>query len=194
MATARSLQHGNAMKSRGPSIASTVFVPVTHPPTWLSNPTRLHELAGGTTSHSAVFTDVCGPRDADDVRTIDRRPRRPDQQVSLGNKRIDFVVPNEQRIYGNTLAPLMHQNIVDKRCASLSFTAGGTPHGDQASITSPVDQPSTLTRTSASLHQVLGGVYRRPKRCDWQGRGADLRTRTIHPSNHEVPAGSLRVH
>lgn len=49
------------MKFRGPLIALTVFMAVALALTWLVYATLRRDVAGGTTSYSAIFTDVLRP-------------------------------------------------------------------------------------------------------------------------------------
>ncbi|WP_255794298.1 MlaD family protein, partial [Mycobacteroides abscessus] len=92
------------MKFRGPLIALTVFMAVALALTWLVYATLRRDVAGGTTSYSAIFTDVYGLRDGDDVRMAGVRVGRVEKIELVNNKqaKVDFVVQNDQKLYGNT--------------------------------------------------------------------------------------------
>lgn len=56
------------MRFRGPLIGLTVFMTVALTLGWLVYATLLREVSGSTTAYSAIFTDVYGLREGDDVR------------------------------------------------------------------------------------------------------------------------------
>ncbi|MUM15956.1 MCE family protein, partial [Mycobacteroides sp. CBMA 326] len=164
-------------------------------------------------SYSAIFSDAYGLRESDDVRMAGVRVGRVEKIELVNNNqaKVDFVVQNDQKLFGNTLASVTYQNIVGQRYLALSLGKSGNPgsdavlpggstiplertdpsfdvttllngyeplfstlspeqadnltkgviqslQGDQASITSLVDQTSTLTKTFAGRDQVLGNV------------------------------------
>lgn len=115
------------MKFRGPLIALTVFMAVALALTWLVYATLRRDVAGGTTSYSAIFTDVYGLRDGDDVRMAGVRVGRVEKIELVNNKqaKVDFVVQNDQKLYGNTLASVTYQNIVGQRYLGLSLGKTG---------------------------------------------------------------------
>lgn len=117
------------MKFRGPLIALTVFMAVALALTWLVYATLRRDVAGGTTSYSAIFTDVYGLRDGDDVRMAGVRVGRVEKIELVNNKqaKVDFVVQNDQKLYGNTLASVTYQNIVGQRYLGLRSVRRATP-------------------------------------------------------------------
>jgi phospholipid/cholesterol/gamma-HCH transport system substrate-binding protein len=84
-------------------------------------------VAGNTTSYSAMFTDVYGLREGDDVRMAGVRVGRV-EKIYLEGKlaKVSFVVQQEQRLYGNTVASVTYQNIVGQRYLGLSLGKEGS--------------------------------------------------------------------
>lgn len=198
------------MKFRGPLIALAVFMVFSLIVTYLVYATLARDVAGKTTAYSAVFSDVYGLREGDDVRMAGVRVGRVEKIDLVNNKqaKVEFVVENDQKLFGNTIASVTYQNIVGQRYLGLSLgktgdtgvlPAGATIplertdpsfdvttllngyeplfstlspedadnltkgviqslQGDNASITTLVDQTSTLTKTFAGRDQVLGNV------------------------------------
>ncbi|MGC7219820.1 MlaD family protein [Mycobacteroides abscessus] len=115
------------MKFRGPLIALSVFMAVALALTWLVYATLRRDVAGGTTTYSAIFTDVYGLRDGDDVRMAGVRVGRVEKIELVNNNqaKVEFVVQNDQKLYGNTLASVTYQNIVGQRYLGLSLGKTG---------------------------------------------------------------------
>lgn len=105
------------MRFRGPLIGLTVFMTVALTLGWLVYATLLREVSGSTTAYSAIFTDVYGLREGDDVRMAGVRVGRVQKIELVDNERarVDFVVQNDQKLYGNTIASVTYQNIVGQR-------------------------------------------------------------------------------
>lgn len=114
------------MKFRGPLIGLTLFMIVAVTLTWLVYVSLRRDVAGKTDSYSAVFTDVYGLREGDDVRMAGVRVGRV-EKIELDGKlaKVTFVVQQEQRLYGNTLASVTYQNIVGQRYLGLSLDKEG---------------------------------------------------------------------
>ncbi|MEZ0364689.1 MCE family protein [Mycobacterium sp. pUA109] len=197
------------MTIRGPLIGLSIFMVVAVAVTWLVYATLQRDVTGPTNKYSAVFTDVYGLRESDDVRMAGVRVGRV-EKVQLDGKlaKVDFIVQNDQKLYGNTVASVTYQNIIGQRYLGLSRgTIGGTDllppgsvipvertdpsfdvgamlngfeplfslldpkaaddltkgvlqslQGDKASLTTLIDQTSTLTQTLAGRDQDLGDL------------------------------------
>ncbi len=73
------------MRFRGPLIALTLFMVVALTLTWLVYVSLRRDVAGNTARYSAVFTDVYGLREGDDVRVAGVRVGRV-EKVELDGK------------------------------------------------------------------------------------------------------------
>jgi len=104
------------MKFRGPLIGLSLFMVAALTVTWLVYVSLRRDVAGNTASYSAVFSDVYGLREGDDVRMAGVRVGRV-EKIDLDGKlaKISFVVQQEQRLYRNTVASVTYQNIVGQR-------------------------------------------------------------------------------
>src|SRR5262245_40845950 len=93
------------MRFRGPLIGLTLFMVVALTLTWLVYVSLRRDVAGTTAGYSAVFTDVYGLREGDDVRMAGVRVGRV-EKVELEGKlaRVAFVLQTDQHLYGNTIA------------------------------------------------------------------------------------------
>ncbi|OHU78214.1 MlaD family protein [Mycobacteroides chelonae] len=131
-------------------IALSVFVAVALALTWLVYATLRREISGDTTAYSAVFTDVFGLRDGDDVRMAGVRVGRVQKIELVNNKqaKVDFVVQNEQKLYGNTLASVTYQNIVGQRYLGLSR---GKPGASDSDTVLPEGATIPVERTDPSF-------------------------------------------
>jgi phospholipid/cholesterol/gamma-HCH transport system substrate-binding protein len=116
------------MRLRGPLIGLTLFMIVALTLTWLVYVSLRRDVAGKTAPYSAVFTDVYGLREGDDVRMAGVRVGRV-EKIELEGKlaKVSFVVQQEQRLYGNTVASVTYQNIVGQRYLGLSLGKEGNP-------------------------------------------------------------------
>ncbi|OBA82498.1 mammalian cell entry protein [Mycobacterium sp. 1164966.3] len=116
------------MKFRGPLIGLTLFMVVALTLTWLVYVSLRRDVAGQTASYSAVFSDVYGLREGDDVRMAGVRVGRV-EKIDLQGKlaKVSFVVQQEQHLFGNTVASVIYQNIVGQRYLGLSLGKEGSP-------------------------------------------------------------------
>lgn len=114
------------LRFRAPLIGLTLFMVVAMTLTWLVYVSLRRDVAGTTASYSAIFTDVYGLRDGDDVRMAGVRVGRV-EKVTLEGKlaRVSFVVQTDQHLYGNTIASVTYQNIVGQRYLGLSLGKEG---------------------------------------------------------------------
>lgn len=143
------------MKFRGPLIALVVFMTVAMTLGWLVYATLRRDVSGSTTAYSAVFTDVYGLRDGDDVRMAGVRVGRVEKIELVDNEqaRVDFVVQNDQKLYGNTVASVTYQNIVGQRYLGLSLGKSGDTNVLRAGATIPVER----TEPSFDVTTLLNG-------------------------------------
>jgi phospholipid/cholesterol/gamma-HCH transport system substrate-binding protein len=114
------------MKLRAPLIGLSLFMVAAVTVTWLVYVSLRRDVAGKTASYSAVFNDVYGLREGDDVRMAGVRVGRV-QKIDLEGKlaKVSFVVQEEQPLFGNTVASVTYQNIVGQRYLGLSLGTEG---------------------------------------------------------------------
>jgi phospholipid/cholesterol/gamma-HCH transport system substrate-binding protein len=114
-------------ESRGTLVALSLFMVMALTLTWLVYVSLRHDVEGRTASYSALFTDVYGLREGDDVRMAGVRVGRV-EKIDIDGKlaKVSFVVQQEQRLYGNTVASVTYQNIVGQRYLGLSLGKEGT--------------------------------------------------------------------
>ncbi|GJO42584.1 mce related protein [Mycobacterium marinum] len=142
------------MKFRGPLIGLSLFMVVAVALTWMVYVSLRREVAGKTVAYAAVFTDVYGLREGDDVRMAGVRVGRV-EKIDLEGKlaKVRFVVQNEQRLFGNTVASVTYQNIVGQRYLGLSLGKKGSP--DQLAPGSVI--PVQRTEPSFDVTALLNG-------------------------------------
>lgn len=99
----------------------TAFLVVTAIMTWLVYATLQRSVTGETTRYSAEFTDVFGLREGDDVRMAGVRVGRVMKVDLTDDSRamVEFALHNEQKIYPDTEASILYQNIVGQRYLDL---------------------------------------------------------------------------
>lgn len=130
------------MKFRAVLIGLSLFMVVSTAMTWLVYATLRRDVSGPTTPYAAVFTDVFGLREGDDVRMAGVRVGRV-QKIELqpGNlAKVSFVVQSDQRIMGNTAASVIYQNIVGQRYVGLYLGGIGEPQPLPAGSVIPVER------------------------------------------------------
>ena len=113
---------------RRPLIGVSIFMVISTVLTYLVYATLRRDVAGATTPYAALFTDVYGLREGDDVRMAGVRVGRV-EKVDLAGKlaKVSFIVQNDQKVYGNTVASVTYQNIIGQRYLGLSLGGeGGT--------------------------------------------------------------------
>ncbi|BBY95512.1 mammalian cell entry protein [Mycobacterium gallinarum] len=116
------------MRYRGPLIGLSLFMVVTVALTWLVYATLRRDVAGETIPYAAVFTDVFGLREGDDVRMAGVRVGRVESIELQGDKaKVSFVVQSDQQVLGTTVASVTYQNIVGQRYLGLSLGNIGEP-------------------------------------------------------------------
>ena len=142
------------MKFRAPLIGLTLFIVVALTLTWLVYVSLRRDVAGDTANYSAVFTDVYGLREGDDVRMAGVRVGRV-ENVELDGKlaNVAFVVQTDQHLYGNTVASVTYQNIVGQRYLGLSLG----PEGNQELLPRGSVLPLARTEPSFDVTALLNG-------------------------------------
>ena len=142
------------MSNRGPLIGLSIFMVISTALTWLVYATLRRDVQGPTTSYTAMFTGVYGLRDGDDVRMAGVRVGRVDK-VELDGKlaRVKFIVQNDQRLYGNTVASVVYQNIIGQRYLGLSLGGVGNTDVLPAGSVIPVER----TDPSFDVSTLLNG-------------------------------------
>ncbi|WP_067968944.1 MCE family protein [Mycolicibacter icosiumassiliensis] len=126
------------MRFRGTLIGLCLFMVVSTVLTWLVYATLRRDVAGATTPYAAIFTDVYGLREGDDVRMAGVRVGRV-EKVTLDGKlaKVSFIVQSDQKLYGNTVASVTYQNIIGQRYLGLSLgTLGSTEQLPRGSVIS----------------------------------------------------------
>ncbi|CDO89215.1 mammalian cell entry protein [Mycobacterium triplex] len=142
------------MRFRAPLIGLTLFMVVALTLTWLVYVSLRRDVAGDTAKYSALFTDVYGLREGDDVRMAGVRVGRV-ESIDLDGKlaRVAFVVQTDQHLYGNTVASVTYQNIVGQRYLGLSLG----PEGNQALLPPGSVLPPARTEPSFDVTALLNG-------------------------------------
>ncbi|WP_299565421.1 MlaD family protein [uncultured Mycolicibacterium sp.] len=161
------------MRARGALIGLSVFMVVALTLTWLVYVTLRRDVSGPTVPYSAVFTDVFGLREGDDVRMAGVRVGRVERIELQGrHAKVDFVVQADQQVLGNTVASVTYQNIVGQRYLGLSLGGLGDPVPLPPGSTIPVEQtdPSFDVGTLLNGYEPLFSVLD-PKLADNLTRG-----------------------
>lgn len=142
------------MKSRGALIGLSLFMIVAVTLTWLVYVTLRRDVAGSTVPYAAVFTDVFGLREGDDVRMAGVRVGRV-ESIELQGKhaKVSFVVQSDQQLLGTTVASVTYQNIVGQRYLGLSLGSLGDPGPLPPGSVIPVEQ----TDPSFDVGTLLNG-------------------------------------
>lgn len=115
------------MNYRKPFVGLTLFILVSVALTSMVFTTLRREIPGDSDTYYAIFTDVSGLHEGDDVRMAGVRVGRV-ENVSLEgiNAMVTFRVQADQSIFGNTIASVIYQNIVGQRYLGLSLGSDGT--------------------------------------------------------------------
>ncbi|OBK95158.1 mammalian cell entry protein [Mycobacterium asiaticum] len=142
------------MKFRGPLIGLTLFMIVAVTLTWLVYVSLRRDVGGKTSPYTAMFTDVYGLREGDDVRVAGVRVGRV-EKVELDGRfaKVTFVLQQEQRVFGNTVASVTYQNIVGQRYLGLSLGHEGSNAQLPPGSTIPLER----TEPSFDVTALLNG-------------------------------------
>lgn len=142
------------MRSRGALVGLSLFMAVAVTLTWLVYVTLRRDVAGSTVPYAAIFTDVFGLREGDDVRMAGVRVGRVESIELQGkNAKVSFVVQDDQQVLGTTVASVTYQNIVGQRYLGLSLGNLGEPDPLPPGSVIPVDQ----TDPSFDVGTLLNG-------------------------------------
>ena len=142
------------MRFRAPLIGLSLFMIVAITLTWLVYVTLRRDVAGPTTPFAAMFSDVYGLREGDDVRMAGVRVGRVEKIELVGKlAKVEFVVQNDQRLFGNTVASVTYQNIVGQRYLGLSLGKMGDPGPLAPHTTIPLER----TDPSFDVGTLLNG-------------------------------------
>ena len=129
------------MKHRGAMAGLSIFMVVAVTLTWLVYVTLRRDVAGRTAPYAAMFTDVFGLREGDDVRMAGVRVGRV-QSIELQGDlaKVSFVVQSNQQLLGTTVASVTYQNIVGQRYLGLSLGTRGEPDPLPAGSVIPIER------------------------------------------------------
>jgi len=121
--------------------------------TWLVFATLQRNVAGPTNTYSALFSDVSGLKDGDDVRVAGVRVGRVDKIELIGRQaKVTFRVQRDQTLFTNTVASVTYQNIIGQRYLGLIDGNGvgqELPNGGQI--------PRDRTTPSFDISYMLNG-------------------------------------
>ncbi|WP_280423332.1 MCE family protein [Nocardia carnea] len=140
---------------RKPLIGFGLFAVVSVLVTVLVWNTLARTVDGGTKSYSAVFTDVLGLREGDDVRMAGVRVGKVEKIELTGesNAKVSFIVQDDQTLFGNTKALVRYQNLIGQRYVALAPGSGGDASELPEDATIPVDR----TEPSFDISALLNG-------------------------------------
>jgi phospholipid/cholesterol/gamma-HCH transport system substrate-binding protein len=146
------------MRYRVALVGLSLFMVVAVTLTWLVYVTLRRDVAGSTVAYEAMFTDVFGLREGDDVRMAGVRVGRVEKiELQGGLAKVAFVVQSDQRLLGTTVASVTYQNIVGQRYLGLSLGKTGHPVALQAGSTIPLErsEPSFDVTTLLNGYEPL---------------------------------------
>jgi phospholipid/cholesterol/gamma-HCH transport system substrate-binding protein len=143
------------MKYRGAMIGLSLFMVVAVTLTWLVYITLRRDVAGQTVPYAAVFSDVFGLREGDDVRMAGVRVGRVEKIELQGDlAKVSFVVQSDQQLLGSTVASVTYQNIVGQRYLGLSLGNIGEPGPLEPGSVIPIER----TDPSFDVGAMLNGI------------------------------------
>lgn len=141
------------MKHRGAMVGLSLFMVVAMTLTWLVYVTLRRDVAGQTVPYAAVFSDVFGLREGDDVRMAGVRVGRVEKIELQGDlAKVSFVVQADQQVLGTTVASVTYQNIVGQRYLGLSLGSIGEPRPLPAGSVIPIDRTDPSFDVGAMLN------------------------------------------
>ncbi len=150
------------MRYRGALSGLALFMVMAVTLTWLVYVTLRRDVAGRTTPYAALFSDVFGLREGDDVRMAGVRVGRVEKIELQGDlAKVSFVVQSDQQVLAPTVASVTYQNIVGQRYLGLSLgntgEAGALPAGSVIPIerTDPSFDVGAMLSGYAPLFSVL---------------------------------------
>ncbi|MGD9622162.1 MAG: MCE family protein [Mycolicibacterium sp.] len=142
------------MSLRKPLFVLSLFMVCAIAVTFLVYNTLRREVPGDTTPYAAVFTDVYGLSEGDDVRMAGVRVGRV-QSVELDGTvaKVSFIVQSDQNLYENTLASVLYENIIGQRHLALSLGETGSTEQLPPNSVIPVER----TVPSFDVGNMLNG-------------------------------------
>ncbi|MEZ0053148.1 phospholipid/cholesterol/gamma-HCH transport system substrate-binding protein [Mycobacterium sp. MAA66] len=135
-------------------IGLTLFLVFSVAVTWMVFATLQRNVSGPTSSYSAVFSDVSGLAEGDDVRVAGVRVGRVDGIELTGDNqaKVTFRVHSNQTLYTNTLASVTYQNIIGQRYLGLS-----QGEGERHKLPVGAQIPENRTNPSFDISYMLNG-------------------------------------
>ncbi len=168
------------MKARGALIGLSLFMVVALTLTWMVYVTLRRDVAGSTVPYAAVFTDVFGLREGDDVRMAGVRVGRVEKvELEGARAKVSFVVQSDQTVFGNTVASVTYQNIVGQRYLGLSLGKQGETDTAAGGQRDPGRAHRPVLRRGHAAQRIRAAVQR---------AGPQTR-RQPHQGCHRVAAG-----
>ena len=141
------------MKYRGAMVGLSLFMVVAVTLTWLVYVTLRRDVAGQTVPYAAVFSDVFGLREGDDVRMAGVRVGRVEKIELQGDlAKVSFVVQSDQQLLGSTVASVTYQNIVGQRYLGLSLGNIGEPGPLKPGSVIPIERTDPSFDVGAMLN------------------------------------------
>ncbi len=115
--------------------------------------TLQRNVSGPTNTYSAVFSNVSGLTEGDDVRIAGVRVGRVDTIALTGTQAtVTFRVQRNQTLYTNTIASVTYQNIIGQRYLGLMKGPG-----DQRLLPGGAQIPQERTNPSFDISYLLNG-------------------------------------
>lgn len=112
---------------RGPVIWLAVFLVISTVVTWLVYVTLRRDVRGPTVGYSALFTDVFGLREGDDVRIAGVRVGRVEDIALDGTlAKVSFVLTGGRPLTRASVASVNYQNVIGQRYLALGPGYGDT--------------------------------------------------------------------
>ena len=172
------------MKYRGAMVGLSLFMVVAVTLTWLVYVTLRRDVAGQTVPYAAVFSDVFGLREGDDVRMAGVRVGRVEKIELQGDlAKVSFVVQSDQQLLGTTVASVTYQNIVGQRYLGLSLGNIGEPGPLPAGQRDPGRAHRPVVRRGGDAQRFRAVVQ----------RAQPPRRRQPHQGRDPVAAGRRRI-
>ena len=113
--------------TRASLVGLVVFLVMATVLTWLVYVTLRRDVRGSTVPYAAMFTDVFGLREGDDVRIAGVRVGRVEGVELNGTlAKVSFAVQYDQRLPDSTTASVTYQNIVGQRYLALAQGHSGS--------------------------------------------------------------------
>ncbi|QLL10430.1 MCE family protein [Mycobacterium vicinigordonae] len=121
---------------------------------WMVLATLQRDVAGSTSTYTAIFTDVSGMKPGDDVRVAGVRVGRVDKVELVGNlAKVTFRVQRGQVLYTNTIASVTYQNAIGQRYLGLSQG----PSDQRLPLRDHDQIPKERTNPSFDISYLLNG-------------------------------------